>query len=159
MIEALKLATAMIADGEGCVLRAYPDPIWKRIPRTEANYTAWGKPWTIGYGETLGIAEGMVWTHEKALAVFSQRVAYFMREVLKLCPQLFLEPPTRLAACVSLTYNIGVAGFAASRVRSLTRRAEYQLAADAFLLWNKAGGKVMRGLTLRRHRERKVYLG
>ena len=31
-------------------------------------------------------------------------------------------------------------------------------AADAFLLWNKAGGKVLKGLTARREDEKKLFL-
>ena len=51
-----------------------------------------------------------------------------------------------------------VGAFGVSSVRRKTDRREYPGAADSFLLWNKAGGRVLRGLTLRRQAERLRYL-
>ena len=146
MDQAIALAVQAIAASEGCRLTAYPDP------------ATGGVPWTIGYGETEGVTEGMVWTHEQAVARLNLRVGQFLIGVVKRCPQLHLEPPERVAACVCLAYNIGLGSFWASSVRSMTQRREYVTAADRFLLWNKAAGRVMRGLTLRRQRERLMYL-
>ncbi|MEJ7804400.1 MAG: lysozyme [Telluria sp.] len=154
-----ELAGKVIGREESCRLKAYPDPIWAHVKRTAENWGQWGKPWTIGYGETEGVYEGMVWTQERADTALSSRTGYFLLGVLQRCPQLHLEPPERVAACVSLAYNIGLAAFGASTVRARTIRREYLGAADAFLLWNKAGGKVLRGLTNRRNRERALYLG
>ena len=159
MSDALALSLALIQDGEGCHLKAYPDPAWARITRTPANIFEWGKPWTIGWGETLGVREGDVWTQEEADTRLQARVAGFLLRALKSCPQLHLEPPERVAACVSLAYNIGSGSFHASTVRARTTRREYPGAGDAFRFWNKARGIVMRGLTLRRERERTIYLG
>lgn len=159
MIDALALSLSLIQKGEGCHLTAYPDPAWAGIKRTADNWSEWGKPWTNGWGETEGVREGDVWTQEEADRRLEARVAGFLLRCLKSCPQLHLEPPSRIAACVSLAYNIGSGSFAASTVRARTMRAEYVGAGDAFLLWNKARGRVMRGLTLRRQRERTVYLG
>ena len=78
--------------------------------------------------------------------------------MLKRCPQLHLEPPGRTIACTSLAYNIGAGAFGASSVRRYTYRQEFAAAANAFLLWNKAGGRVVRGLTSRRQAERTRYL-
>lgn len=147
MDAALTQAIALVKQGEGCKLTAYPDP------------ATGGKPWTIGYGETLNITEGMVWTQQQADTAIRARVAYFLLQCLKRCPQLHLEPPGRVAACTSLAYNIGVGAFNASSVKARTSRGWFAGAADAFLMWNKAGGRVMRGLTLRRQRERGIYLG
>lgn len=147
----------MIKGFEGCHLKAYPDPIWNKIKRTPENWAKWGKPWTIGYGETKGITEGMVWTQEYAEEVLRKRVIYFLVNVYKHCPQLFLEPDDRAVACTSLAYNIGIGAFSASSVCRRTKETLYALAAKAFLLWNKAGGFVMRGLTIRRQLESKRY--
>lgn len=147
MREALDIAIDLVKGAEGCKLTAYPDP------------GTGGAPWTIGYGETLGVKPGMVWTQEYADAVVRMRVAHFMAGTYGHCPQLHLEPPERVAACTSLAYNIGLGAFSASSVCRLTKRREYAGAADAFLLWNKSGGRVMRGLTIRRQLERKLYLG
>jgi lysozyme len=146
MLELLDRIIAMVKAREGCRLAAYPDP------------GTGGAPWTIGYGETLGIQPGMMWTQQQADDRLRQRVAQFLVAVYRRCPQLYLGPDGRTAACVSLAYNIGVGAFGASSVCRCTRRTEYFAAADAFLLWIRAGGRVMRGLVLRRQAERLAYL-
>ena len=61
-------------------------------------------------------------------------------------------------AILSLTYNIGVNGFKKSSVLRLLKQGDKCNAGNAFLLWNMAGGKVLRGLVRRRERERKLFL-
>ena len=143
MTAALEQAIEIVKRFEGCRLTAYKCP---------------AGVWTIGWGETLGVKEGDVWTQDQADAVLRQRVGQFMLATLKRCPQLHLELPVRLAACTSLAYNIGVGAFGASSVCRKTRRREFSGAADSFLLWNKAAGRILRGLTLRRQAERLMYL-
>jgi lysozyme len=117
-----------------------------------------GSPWTIGYGETEGVHEDMWWTEEQADVGLQRRAGGVLVGVLRACPQLLLEPPTRQAACTSLAYNVGVKAFRLSSVSRCTARREYAAAADRFLLWNKAGGVVMAGLAARRRMERAMYL-
>lgn len=114
--------------------------------------------WTCGVGETMGVTRTTVWTKEYALARLNIRSLEFLNYCLKTCPQLLNEPPLRTASCGSLTYNIGKRGFTASSVRRLTMTREYSRAADAFMLWNKAGGRVVSGLAWRRGKERGYYL-
>lgn len=141
--EGLELALDLIRRFEGCSLTAYRCP---------------AGVWTIGWGETRGVKEGDVWTQEQADEILRRRATQFMLAAIKRCPQLLREPPERLAACTSLAYNIGVGAFAASSVARHTARSDYTRAADSFLLWNKAGGRVLRGLTRRRQAERATYL-
>lgn len=143
MIDILDAICALIMRFEGCRLAAYLCPA--------------GIP-TIGWGETLGVKMGDVWTQDRADTTLRQRVAQFMLATLKRCPQLHLEPPGRTASCTSLAYNIGVGAFGASSVSRKTGRCDYAGAADSFLLWNKGGGRVLRGLTIRRQTERSRYL-
>lgn len=62
-------------------------------------------------------------------------------------------------ACVSLAYNIGPAAFAGSSVVRHMKRGDRTRAAAAFLLWNKAGGRVMSGLSRRRAAEKLMFEG
>lgn len=140
---ALQLALALIRRFEGCRLRAYQDLVGV---------------WTIGWGETLGVAPGMVWSQRQADAELERRVAQFLLGVFKRCPALYLEPPPRAAACVSLAYNIGLGAFGASSVCRKTMAQELAAAADSFLLWNKAGGRRVAGLARRREAERALFL-
>jgi len=141
-VEAFEALVAAIKRFEGCELSAYRCP---------------AGIWTIGYGETLGVKEGDVWTKEQADARLRVRVGQFLLAVLKRCPRLHLEPPERWVACVDLAYNIGVGAFGASSVCRKTNAGEFDAAARAFLLWNKAGGRVLKGLTLRREWDRETY--
>ena len=141
-MNALQYLIIFLKQFEGCRLKAYQDIVGV---------------WTIGYGETLGIKEGMVWTQEEAERHLTIRAGYFLQQVYLKCPQLLLEPPRRVAACVSLAYNIGLGAFGASSVCRYTKLRQYEKAANSFLLWDKAGGRKIRGLTIRRMLEKKEY--
>lgn len=173
--EAFEILVALVKASEGCMLRAYPDPaspLSRALVRagtlraylrgeyqlTEEQHQLSGHPWTIGYGETQGISEGMVWTREHAEAVLRTRLVSFLTAVLKKCPALYLEPPVRLMACSDMAYNVGVGAFGVSSVSRNTMRRAYQAAADAFLLWRFAGGREMKGLTIRCQKRRTLYL-
>lgn len=135
-------ALSLIKPFEGCKLKAYLCPA--------------GKP-TIGYGETLNVKMGMVWTQKQADDALASRIIEFKNGVLAVCPQL-INYPHRLGACVSLAYNIGIRNFQKSSVARYARVSNWKRAAESFLLWNKAGGKVLAGLERRRKAERAEFL-
>ena len=62
------------------------------------------------------------------------------------------------SAMVSLCYNIGTGNFASSSVLKSLNKGDRAGAADAFLLWNKAGGAVLERLASRRKEERALFL-
>jgi len=64
----------------------------------------------------------------------------------------------QLIASVSLAYNIGTGGFCRSTAARRFNAGNWRGGCDAFLMWNRAGGRVVRGLTLRRQRERAICL-
>jgi lysozyme len=134
-------AVREIAKHEGCRLKAYRDIVGV---------------WTCGWGETRGVTAGMAWTQQQADERFCESLTEFAEGVRKLCT----NPPSdnELGAMVSLAYNIGLGGFARSTVLKKHNAGDYQSAARAFALWNKAGGQVVRGLTLRRAKEAALYL-
>jgi hypothetical protein len=59
---------------------------------------------------------------------------------------------------VSLCFNIGPGAFAGSTLVKRFNAGDEPGAADAFLMWRKAGGKVLPGLEARRAAERKLFL-
>lgn len=61
-------------------------------------------------------------------------------------------------AMTSLCFNIGPAAFQRSSVLKFTNRGDFHGAAARFKMWNKAGGRVLRGLTNRRHDEAELYI-
>ena len=134
----------------GGMVKAYPDP------------GTGGKPWTIGIGSTTDesgnpIHPSTVWTIDRARKRFQSHLEEFGREVDALLDGAPTTPAQK-AALTSLAYNIGSHALGRSTALRMHKRGEYQAAADAILLWNKAAGKVLRGLTRRREAERALYL-
>ena len=62
-------------------------------------------------------------------------------------------------ALVSFCYNLGQENLRNSTLLKKLNAKDYNGAADQFLRWNRAGGKVLAGLTKRRTDERKLFLG
>jgi lysozyme len=67
--------------------------------------------------------------------------------------------PNQMAAMVSLAYNIGLANFGASTLLRKVNAGDFSGAADQFIRWNRARGKVMAGLTRRRIAEASLFRG
>jgi lysozyme len=61
-------------------------------------------------------------------------------------------------AFLSTTYNIGIDGFCGSSMARRANAGDFKGACDALLMWNKAGGRVIKGLDNRRRAEREVCL-
>lgn len=136
---------ALLKEFEGCKLSAYPDP------------ATGGVPWTIGYGHTQGVKKGMTITQFEADELLLEDVEEFENGVSKLLGNA-PTTPNQASAMICLAYNIGLANFAKSTVLKRHRLGNHIGAARAFVLWNRANGAVMRGLTRRREAEAKLYL-
>lgn len=136
------MAIKLLHHFEGCKLTAYKCP---------------AGVWTIGYGDTgPHVTAGLRWTQEQAEAAFRVRLAReFEPAVRKVCDER--TTPAQFGAMVALAYNIGVGAFARSSVARCHRDGNHAGAALAFLSWNRAGGKVMPGLTRRRSAEAALY--
>ncbi|CAG2100569.1 unnamed protein product [Medioppia subpectinata] len=61
-------------------------------------------------------------------------------------------------ACVDFTFNMGCGTFQASDVLKGIKVQNWSAAANSFAKYNKAGGRVIEGLTVRRENERKLFL-
>jgi lysozyme len=135
----------LIADSEGFSLRAYRCP---------------AGIWTAGYGETDGVGPKTVWTKEYADQRFCDSLTERTEAVKALCT--VETAANQLAALVSLSYNIGVQALRTSTVMKRHNAGDFEAAARAFALWNKAKVKgklqVLAGLTTRRVREAALYL-
>ncbi len=64
----------------------------------------------------------------------------------------------QFGALTSFTFNLGIGNLKASTLLRKLNAGDYAGAADQFLVWNKAGGQVMAGLTKRREAERALFL-
>lgn len=138
---AIALAAALIAPWEGVELKAYRDIV--------------GVP-TICYGETRGVSIGDTATLAECQTMLATAVADFEKGI-RPCLPAELPEKTR-AAFISAAYNIGKGAFCGSSMSRLAKAGDLRGACEALMKWNKAGGKVVRGLTNRRAAERKLCL-
>lgn len=115
---------------------------------------------TIGYGTTAGVKPGQTITPERALIRLGQDVQVFEKEMKQCLGDVALFQH-EWDAYVSLTYNIGSGGFCRSTIvkRLKQKPPDYAGACKAILLWDKAGGKVLPGLTKRRQDEYRRCMG
>lgn len=131
--------------------KAYLD----KLPRPALWSPGYKGLWTIGWGNTgPGVTEGTHWSRRRAEKELLKMIARHEKAVLNVV-KVPLDQ-NEFDALVSLSYNMGI-GKAKTLISKLNR-GDRKGAADAFLLYNKAGGKVVRGLTRRRQAERKLFL-
>jgi lysozyme len=134
---------AMIERFEGLRLEAYRDIVGV---------------WTIGYGHTgPDVTPDRVITKEEADELLSHRLATEFEPGVEHAVA-GVATQGQFDAMVSLAYNIGIHGFAGSHVVIHHLAGEYDAAADAFEMWDKAGGRVVEALHNRRVEEAQVYL-
>ena len=139
--EISKEGLELIKEFEGCRLKAYKCP---------------ADVWTIGYGHTDGVKEGDVITQEKADALLASDLDLFSSGVKRLVSADIDN--NQLGALVSFAFNLGLGNLRHSTLLRMVNAGDFLGAADQFLRWNKAGGKVLAGLTRRREAERQLFL-
>ena len=114
--------------------------------------------WTQCHGETLNVkATTPAETPEGCALKLDNRLAGFAQAVVKCTPSL-RGKDEEWAAATSLAYNIGVGAYCKSSVDRFFDAGKPLQACDAFLLWDKAGGKRVQGLANRRAAERALCL-
>ena len=137
---------ALIKEFEGCKLTAYQDSVGV---------------WTIGYGWTQPvdgkpIRAGMMIKQEAAERLLQVGLVSYESDVSRLVKVSLTQG--QFDALVSFTYNLGARSLSTSTLLRKLNAGDYAGAANEFLRWNKAGGKVLNGLTRRREAERALFL-
>lgn len=139
----LRLA-AFVAQFEGFRDHAYRDPVGVL---------------TLGYGHTKDVRPGDTISQPEAVRLLKEDLENEYAEGVR---RALGDAPTsqsEFEAMVSLAYNIGIGAFARSSIFRRHIEGNHRSAAENFLLYNRAGGQVMRGLVRRREAERALYLG
>jgi lysozyme len=115
---------------------------------------------TIGWGCTKGVQLGMIWTREQATEGLRRELAECEDAVTRLVTVQINQH--QFDALVSFAYNCGTGALAKSTILKRINAGDYEGAAAAFGMWDKArvNGKmtVLRGLTRRRAAERELFL-
>jgi lysozyme len=110
-------------------------------------------------GITRGVRRGQVYTETQCTALLERELVTHAEGVMKCTPGLSGPGRDRQRyAAVSLAYNVGIGAYCHSTVRRRFDAGDYRGGCNALLMWNRAGGRPVRGLTLRRQRERAVCL-
>ena len=137
---------ALIKQFEGCKLTAYQDSVGV---------------WTIGDGWTQPvdgkpIRARMTIKQETAERLLKTGLVSYESDVSRLVKVGLTQG--QFDALVSFTYNLGARSLSTSTLLRKLNAGDYAGAADEFMHWNKAGGKVLNGLTRRREAERALFL-
>ena len=145
MSSRIEMAMSLAKEFEGCRLQAYPDP------------ASGGDPWTVGWGATgPDIRQGTVWTQQQADADLQNRLSAISMRVDELVKVPLNDEPK--AALDDFAYNEGLGNLQRSTLLAELNAGNMQGAADQFLVWNMAAGKVMDGLERRRQAERALFM-
>lgn len=137
---------SLIKQFEGCKLTAYQDSVGV---------------WTIGYGWTQPvdgkpIRAGMTIKQETAERLLKTGLVSYESDVSRLVKVGLTQG--QFDALVSFTYNLGTRPLSTSTLLRKLNAGDYAGAANEFPRWNKAGGKVLSGLSRRREAERALFL-
>ncbi|PTU67542.1 muraminidase [Chromobacterium sp. Panama] len=132
----------LIQQFEGLRLKAYQDAVGV---------------WTIGYGHTgPDVTPGLVISQAQADALLARDLNRFETGVSRLVSVPLNQ--NQFDALLSFSYNLGQGSLQNSTLLRLLNQRDYAGAAAQFPRWNKAGGKVLPGLTRRRAAEQALFL-
>lgn len=131
----------LIKQFEGCILSAYKCP---------------AGVWTIGYGHTKNVKQGMKITSSQATELLKEDLTTYENYVNKYVKVKLNQ--NQFDALVSFTFNCGAGALKSSTLLKKLNKGDYTGAANELLRWNKANGKVLAGLTRRRKAEKALFL-
>ena len=130
----------------------------------EHAYLCPAKVWTVGYGTTYingrPVRQGDKMTKTEAKAYMKKELQEYLQNALKYVNKEIATKlnQNQLDSIALFTYNVGVDNFTKSSFLRLMNSGDLVGAPEKMLLWNKAKGKVLRGLQRRRKVERDLFL-
>jgi len=130
----------LIKHFEGCELEAYKCP---------------AGVWTIGYGHIKGVKEGMTITEHQAEEMLKSELNEYEGYINNLVTAELNQ--NQFDAMVSWVYNLGGGNLKASTLLKVLNAGDYAGVPAQMMRWNKAGGKVLEGLTRRRQAEADLF--
>ena len=133
---------SLIKKFEGCELEAYQDVVGV---------------WTIGYGHTKDVRQGMSITKEQADNMLINELDEYCDHVEKAVTVDLTQ--NQFDALVSWTYNLGPTNLNASTMLKVLNNKDFDEVPAQIKRWNKAGGKVLEGLVRRREAEALLFEG
>lgn len=132
----------LIKHFEGCELQAY---------QCAAGV------WTIGYGHTKGVQPGDEWSEDHANHMLEVELEEYENYVSTAVTVPLSQ--NQFDALVSWVYNLGNGNLTSSTMLKVLNSGDYDGVPAQIKRWNKAGGKVLEGLTRRRQAEADMFEG
>jgi lysozyme len=142
-MSALEILIKLIKDSEGCKLKSYKCP---------------AGIWTIGYGQTKGIKEGMVWTQQQVDEDIIKTALQSFNEAIKASPILATANMEKQAAIADFVYNLGITNYNKSTLKLRVDKGNWVAASTEIKKWNKSNGTILNGLVKRRQLEADLLL-
>lgn len=149
MPELNKATIDLITEFEGVRLQAYADPAhgWA-VPTIGIGHTSAAGPPKVFQGQTITLPE--------AHAILQNDLKKYAAAVDRL-----VKVPlnaNQYGALTSFTFNLGEGNLAKSTLLKKLNAGDYAGAAAEMPKWNRAGGKILNGLTRRRLAEKELFL-
>jgi len=113
--------------------------------------------WTIGYGHTKDVQQGMTISEARANEMLAEELNEYESYINGLVTVELNQD--QFDAMVSWVYNLGVGNLKASTLLKVLNAGDYDGVPAQMMRWNKAGGKVLEGLTKRRQAEADLFCG
>ena len=130
----------------------------KKFEGCELNsYKCAAGVWTIGYGSTHGIEEGMSISKSRAEELLLEDISEFEDHVMNNVKVSLNQ--NQFDAMVSWTFNLGAGNLKSSTLLKVLNGNDYEDVPEQIKRWNKAGGKVLEGLIRRREAEALLFAG
>lgn len=133
-------AVDLIREFEGLSLTSYKDS---------------GGIWTIGYGRTNGVREGMVINEETAISYLMEDMRESAQAVEKYVKTAIND--NQFAALISFVYNVGVGNFKTSTLLRVLNNGWYEQVPKQLMRWCKVKDEIVGGLHRRRAAEVELF--
>lgn len=126
-------------------------------------YRCSAKLWTVGVGHLIGDGKSLpkswnrTFTAEEINALLIRDLSRFERGI-----RMYIKVPLRQCefdALCSFSFNLGLGTLQRSTLRQKINRGDKEGAAKEILKYCRAGGKIIKGLQIRREAEYRMFLG
>lgn len=126
-------------------------------------YRCSAKLWTVGVGHLIGDGKSLpdswnrTFTEEEINALLIRDLNRFERGI-----RMYIKVPLRqyeYDSLCSFAFNLGLGTLQRSTLRQKINRNDKEGAAKEILKYCRAGGKIIRGLQIRREAEYRMFLG
>ena len=144
-----KAAIALIKHHEGVRSRPY---------RCPANLWTVGVGHLIGNGKLLPDSYNRTFSQEEIDGILKSDLRRFELGVHKMLPNVPLRQH-EFDAIISFCFNLGLGCFQRSTLRQALLRGDKKAAMESLVKYCRAGGKILRGLQIRRLDEKALFEG